>query len=135
MTIKFDTSAFDESAAKMLTKVISGGTRGVHDATDDLLRVSRDLAPLDKGILRMTAWKEVDEADGLVIGEVFYSAVESGNSGRFNYALYMHEFAGRDQFANPTTPGTQPKYLEQPLKMYADEYKRWIAEEIRKELK
>jgi len=133
--ITFDTAVFDGVLARLYDKAVAGAVRGVHDATDDLLRVSRDLAPLEKGTLRATAWKEVEEADGLVIGDVYYSAVEDGKGGRFNYALYMHEFGGRDEYANPTTPGTQPKFLEQPLKMNADEYKRWVAEEVRKELK
>jgi len=133
MTLKFDTSGFDAWIAGAAAKVVAGAERGMHDATDDLLEQSSELAPKDKGILRASAWKEVEEADGTVIGEVYYSTVEDGPNGRVNYALITHEMG--DAFANPTTPGTQPKYLEQPLKMYADEYVRWIAAEIRKELK
>ncbi|MCU6709354.1 HK97 gp10 family phage protein [Paenibacillus sp. J5C_2022] len=133
MTMQFDTSELERALAGLDGKVRKGAERGMHDATDDLLRVSRDLAPLDKGTLRTTAWKDVEEADGLVIGEVYYSAVEQGAKGRVNYALITHELG--DTFANPTTPGTQPKYLERPLKENADEYERMIAEEIRKELK
>lgn len=129
----FDTNAFEALLRQVEQRIIAGATRGMHDATDDLLRESRDLAPLDKSPLRVNAWKEVEEADGRVTGEVYYSAVENGGTGRFNYALYMHEFDGRPNYANPTTPGTQPKYLEQPLKENAEKYVQWIAEEIRRE--
>lgn len=131
MTINFDITAFQQTLERTASKATEGAKRGVHDAMDDLLRVSRDLAPLDKGTLRTNAWNEVEADGGTITGEVYYSAVEDGPNGRVNYALITHEMG---EYKSPTTPGTQPKYLEQPLKMHADEYMRWIAEEIRKEL-
>ncbi|MFF2886641.1 HK97 gp10 family phage protein [Paenibacillus sp. NPDC057967] len=129
--LTFDTSAFTAGLDSIGGKALEGGKRGMHDAMDDLLRRSRELAPLDKGTLRTTAWTEVETEGSSVVGEVYYSAVEDGNSGRFNYALYTHEMG---EFKNPTTPGTQPKYLERPYKENVEEYRNWIAEEIRKEL-
>ncbi|MFC4103602.1 HK97 gp10 family phage protein [Paenibacillus xanthanilyticus] len=135
MKFDFDDTDFERGLAAAERAIARGAERGMHDATDDLLRESRDLAPLDKATLRRGSWKEIEEADGSVIGDVYYSAVEKDRAGnRFNYALYMHEFGGHMQYANPTTPGTQPKYLEQPLKMYSDRYMKMIAEEIRREL-
>lgn len=130
--LTFDTTAFTAGLDAIDGKALTGGKRGMHDSMDDLLRRSRELAPLDKGTLRTTAWTEVETEGSSVVGEVYYSAVEDGNSGRFNYALYTHEMS---EFKNPTTPGTQPKYLERPFKENADEYLSWIAEEIRKELR
>jgi|GEM_PF-3791187 len=133
--ISFDTTQFEKAAAALYDKALAGASIGVQLATEDLFRESEKLAPLEKGTLRNTKWLEFDESDELITGEVHYSVTESGKGGRFNYALYMHEFGGRDEFANPTTPGTQPKFLEQPLKMYAEEYKQIIAKEIKRAIK
>lgn len=128
--LKFDTAAFAAAVERKIERVTAGAKTGMHDAMDELLRESRDLAPLDKATLRRGSWTEVTESGDTVTGEVFYSAVEDGPNGRVNYALYMHEFDGKTEYANPTTPGTQPKYLEQPLKTNASRYLQLIADEI-----
>ncbi|WP_028560845.1 hypothetical protein [Paenibacillus pinihumi] len=131
MSITFDTKGFTAAVAITQKKAAAAAKDGMHDAMDNLLRRSRELAPLDKGILRMMAWSEVTESDGVVTGEVYYSVVENNGNGRFNYALRTHEMG---EFKNPTTPGTQPKYLERPLKENAERYRDEIAAAIRKEL-
>lgn len=112
--------------------VIEAAISGVHDATDHLLATSRDIAPLKTGTLRMTAGKEVKVKDGQVYGEVFYSATEEGRSGaRFNYALRVHEMGA---YKNPTTPGTRPKFLSQPLRTNQRLYQRMINDSVRRAL-
>ncbi|WP_051236444.1 hypothetical protein [Paenibacillus pinihumi] len=129
--MSFDTKGFTAGVALMQQRAVSAAKDGMHDSMDDLLRRSRELAPLDKGILRMTAWSEVTEKDGVVEGAVYYSAVEKDGNGRFNYALRTHEMG---EYKNPTTPGTQPKYLERPYKENVERYRDEIAAAIRKEL-
>lgn len=131
MSLEINTSAFEAAFGNLRNKLVDAAVQSMHDATDDLLTESSRMAPLDKGFLRGSAFTEVNEADGVVSGEVNYSATEGG----FNYALYMHEFGGKSAFANPTTPGTQPKYLSEPLKANSDKYKQWFAEDIRKALR
>lgn len=131
MSFEFDTSAFEIMLGNMQQKVVDAAVQSVNDATDDLLTESSKLAPLDKGTLRATSWKEVNVDGSNVTGDVYYSAVENNGSGSFNYALRLHEMSA---FANPTTPGTQPKFLSEPLKRNSDKYKRWFAEDIRKAL-
>jgi hypothetical protein len=129
--IKVDMSAFENGMRALDGRVKRAARDGMHDAMDDLLRRSRDLAPLRKGTLRQTSWSEVETQGDSVIGEVYYSAVEDGKGGRFNYALKLHEMG---EYKNPTTPGTQPKYLERPLKENAENYVEDIARKIREEL-
>jgi len=129
--MKFDTAGFTAGMELMQKRAVEAAKDGMHDAMDDLLLRSRNLAPLDKGTLRMTSWSEVSEKDGVVEGAVYYDATEDGKNGRVNYALITHEM---DTFKNPTTPGTQPKYLEQPFKENAERYRDEIAAAIRKEL-
>lgn len=132
-SIIFDFSIFTKALERTLPEVKASALVGVHDATDDLLARSREEAPLDKGTLRMTAGKDV-EADGdIVTGEVYFSATEQSAGGeRYNYALRVHEM---DEYKNPTTPGTRPKYLERPLKANAQRYIGIISDAVRKGLR
>ena len=114
--------------------VLEGARTGITDAIQDLHAASRDLAPLDKGTLRRESWTEYSETKNEIAGEVIYSVRESSDDSSYDYALWMHEFGGKPAYANPTTPGTQPKFLEQPLKERADTYRQWITENIRNEL-
>ncbi|MCY9532977.1 hypothetical protein M5X06_12925 [Paenibacillus alvei] len=133
MKMEFDFDAFFKSLDWSKVEVQSGAATGLNDATDDLLRVSRDLAPLKKGTLRENSGKNVVVTSKGVVGEVYFSATEETKSGeKINYALITHELG--ESFKNPSTPGTQPKYLERPLKENADKYKQLVADAIRKEL-
>ncbi|WP_151737246.1 HK97 gp10 family phage protein [Paenibacillus tengchongensis] len=119
--------------AQKAERMVAGALEGVHDATDHLLATSRDIAPLDKGTLRMTSGREVTSGSGRVYGEVFYSATETSRSGiRFNYALRVHEMG---EYKNPTTPGTRPKFLSSPLQTNERLYQRFIADAIRRAMR
>lgn len=133
MSIEFDFTTMFDALDRTKEHVLESAIVGVNDATDVLLAVSRDEAPLDKGPLRMSAGKNVTVDGDVVTGEVFYSATEDGNSGRVNYAIITHELGER--YKNPTTPGTRPKYLERPLKRDAKKYNGMIASAIRKGLR
>lgn len=134
MKMEFDCDAFLKVLDWSKAEVQKGAETGMHDATDDLLRVSREWAPLKHGTLRKTAGKHVNATDKGVVGEVYFNATEETTAGkRVNYALITHELG--ESFKNPTTSGgTQPKYLERPLKENADEYKQMIADGVRKRI-
>lgn len=140
MTIEFDITSFVGALDRTKTSVLKSVVVGTNKATDSLLDTSRDLAPLDEGTLRTTAGKDVQVNGDVVEGEVFYSATsESKNGERVNYALITHELHSGDGFSGvrfkyPTTPGTQPKYLERPLKENAERYRDMIADAIREGL-
>ncbi|KAA8750141.1 HK97 gp10 family phage protein [Paenibacillus sp. UASWS1643] len=132
MSIEFDMDGFFKAMDFSKANVQAAAVLGMHDATDALLAESRDEAPLDKGTLRETSGKRVTANATGVRGEVYFSAVEKGTGGgRVNYALIVHEMSG---YQNPTTPGTKPKYLEDPLTQNASLYQRLIADAIRKGL-
>lgn len=130
--IEFEFETLFKALDRSKEDVLESAIVGVNDATDHLLAVSRDEAPLDKWILRTTAGTTVEVNGDTVTGEVFYSAVEQGAGGRVNYAIIVHEMG---EYKNPTTPGTRPKFLERPLKANAKKYNRMIATAIRKELR
>lgn len=130
--IEFEFETLFKALDRSKEDVLESAIVGVNDATDHLLAVSRDEAPLDKGTLRTTAGTTVEVNGDTVTGEVFYSAVEQGASGRVNYAIIVHEMG---EYKNPKTPGTRPKFLERPLKANAKKYNRMIATVIRKGLR
>lgn len=133
MSFNFDASGLYQFLERQREVAIEAAISGMHDATDHLLATSRDIAPLKTGTLRMTAGKEVEARNGQVYGEVFYSATEEGQSGvRFNYALRVHEMG---QYKNPTTPGTRPKFLSQPLKTNQKLYQQMINDAVRRALR
>lgn len=150
MNIDFDLDNFFKSLDWTKIEVLKGAERGLVDATGDLMKKSVNLAPLyvrkganDKrpsGGLRSSVGREVKAEGSSVVGEVIFHATEKTKSGDTkDYALITHELHSGDgfsgfQYKNPSTPGTQPKYLERPLKENAEEYKKLIADSIRKEL-
>lgn len=127
----FDMSAFDKGLEALEKRTRTAARDAITDVTYDLLKESVNLAPLDKGVLRQ-AWAEFDSTATAETGEVYFSAVEKEGKDRVNYALIVHEMG--EAFKNPTTPGTQPKFLERPLKENADDYVRRMAEIMRKEM-
>lgn len=107
----------------------------LHDATDDLARISSNIAPIKSGNLRQQVEKTVSKSGGLT-GEVSFSAIEySSGYGRFNYALWTHEYMSDSQVSN-SSGGTDgyhvgAKYLQRPLEGEKDRYLKMIAESIK----
>ncbi|MBX6361284.1 MAG: hypothetical protein IRZ03_14530 [Acidobacterium ailaaui] len=112
----------------------------LEDATDDLLRISSNIAPIDTGQLRRSGRKEITMrgAGHELVGHVYFSATEeSGKYGRFNYALWTHEMDYNLGPVSRQAPGVDGyevgnKYLERPLRGESRKYLRWVAEEIGK---
>lgn len=140
MTLEFDVDKFLKDLDYSDKNVRKGAEKGMHDATDDLLRVSSDIAPFAVGTLQDSGFKEVGWRGNTIVGEVIFTVKE----GDFNYALWTHEEEynyGKGTINNPAEQGMSGKlyqagrkYLERPLKGEADTYKKHIADTIRKEL-
>ncbi|WP_068616592.1 hypothetical protein [Paenibacillus tuaregi] len=131
-SVTFDSSVLVITLDRTKGKTREAGVIGMQDATDDLLLKSRDEAPMEEGVLRLTAFSEVTASEDKVTGSVNYSAVnQSADGRRYNYALRTHEMG---TFKNPSTPGTKPKYLERPLKANIKRYTHMISSTIRKGL-
>ncbi|WP_338461557.1 HK97 gp10 family phage protein [Brevibacillus borstelensis] len=133
LELTVDFAKFRQALEKAPETVFRAAKRGMHDALDEWRQEATDIAPLDKGTLRRGIDTRID-GDGLdMVGEVSAVAIEDSGRGRFNYAYYLHEVKGAIQ--NPTTPGTEAKFLEIPAKKYGKKWARDIENEIKVELK
>lgn len=113
--------------------VLGAAVRGMEKAMEALHRDADALAPELSGELRKTSTHSVTVNGYSIVGEVMYSAISTNKRGwRYNYALRLHEYPRA--FADPTIPGTGPKFLSRPLKAKRKKYEQIIAEEIAKEL-
>lgn len=120
--------------------VEKGGKRGINDSIDEIIRISSDIAPLDKGVLHKSHSREVTAARGVVKASVGYFVQENGN----NYSLHMHEGEyklGENSRARPGTTGWSGKhydvgnkYLERPMKGEEEAILKHIADEIKREI-
>jgi len=123
---------FELKITKLTEEMLDAAENAVNDAMDDLVRISSQVAPIDKNTLRKSWNREVRRDGENVIGEVTYNVAEKDSNGRFNYALAMHEW----QYT-PSKAGSYEgysigrKYLERPLMGESKKYKKWIAAEIK----
>ncbi|WP_409346759.1 hypothetical protein [Paenibacillus sp. MBLB4367] len=132
--MEIDLREFFKSIDLTDKRILAAAERGMQKVTDDLLQESRKLAPEEDGDLRNEAHTEVEAKDGRVTGAVVYATKPKRTkayTANFSLALYLHEHR---PFKDPTTPGTKPKFLEQPMKRKAERYLKMIADEIAKEL-
>lgn len=133
MSIEFDNlDEFFRQLDFSNDKILEGARRGIEEAVNDLGERSKQLAPKKEGKLRegMSITTNVDTINETAYGEVVFSAKKEGSW--FNYAAKLHEMG--EEYKNPTTPGTQPKFLERPLKQNSQRYKEMIAHAIREEI-
>ncbi|MHA7964967.1 hypothetical protein ACX93W_12560 [Paenibacillus sp. CAU 1782] len=128
----FDTHDFTKGLETLEQRITEGAARGLYDFTQMVHDASRQLAPNDKGTLRRESWTEYSETPTTLSSEIHFSVSEKDANGKaFDYALKLHEMG---EYKNPTTPGTQPKFLERPLKENAHKLTEYVAAEIRKGL-
>lgn len=96
-----------------------GAVDGLRNATEHLLGVSREVAPIERGDLVRSAKASVDPAN--LEGAVSYDTV---------YAARQHE-----ELTWRHDPGRQAKYLEEPLYAEMDTIRALIAAAIRRKLR
>lgn len=104
------------------------------DAVDDLARIASNIAPIETGLLRRSIRKSIKAQGGAISGEVSFTAIESGGSERFNYALWTHEYMDDSQVkvgggSDGYTIG--PKYLQRPLEGEKSRYLKLIADGVK----
>ena len=119
--------------------------QAMDDVADDLVRVSSEIAPHDKGILEKSHAKEVKVVGVKVDLTVSYTVIERNSRGNFNYALYMHEGIydlGEGSRRKPGTSGMSGrhydvgnKFLTRPLEGEGEAYRTHIDDEIKRAIR
>lgn len=112
----------------------------VQDMTDELTRIASEIAPIDKGTLRIKHTQKVKKNlfTGMFEGHISFSVLE----GDFNYALWIHEGAYELGEQSKASPGTQGwsgkhydvgrKYLSRPLEGEREAFLEYFAVQIQK---
>lgn len=142
MSFEINASDFINRTRRMETSYKKGARKGMQRSVVDLRRIASQLAPILSSTLRKSGKHEVKDENGSVIGEVYFSATNEGvKFGRFNYALWTHEYLNNSNLGERSLSagGTDGysvgnKYLSRPLYGESDKYLKWIEEEIMKEL-
>lgn len=128
-----DMSKFLKAVKESPEAVGRGAKRALGDIKDDWVRGAVDIAPVDTTNLREQIRGEVGESGSSSFVEVEANATQESKSGRFNYAVYIHEYDAGGKILR--TPGTEKKFLDVSLEQREDEYQQWLEEEVEAELK
>ncbi|ABY46829.1 hypothetical protein BcerKBAB4_5335 (plasmid) [Bacillus mycoides KBAB4] len=128
--LTIDMSSFISAMQRIEQGALEGAEKGLNDCADDLIRISSNLAPLDKGSLRKSHTKKLKVSATGVTADVSFSI--RGRNG-FDYAVAMHEWSYTPkQSGSYMGYAVGRKYLERPLKMELPKYNRWIADAVRR---
>jgi hypothetical protein len=121
-----------ESLMRLAPKTAFNGAKaGMHEALDDWVKESRDIAPIDTGTLRRGIKSDGIKSDGKsIVGELSSTAIEQTSSGPFNYAYYIHE-----ENAGGKNVGGVKQYLDAVGEQEQAKWLRWIEEDIENALK
>ncbi|QGG47651.1 hypothetical protein [Heliorestis convoluta] len=143
-TMNFNVEINNRLLRRITKETLRAAEEAVHDCVDDLIRVSSETAPHDKGILEKSHAKEVKVRRGQVDGRVDYTIKERYSQGNFNYALFIHEGTynlGKRSRQKPGGIGMSGKhysvgnkFLTRPLEGESNEYSRHIGKQIKREL-
>lgn len=126
---EFDASDFFSQLTGSEESVKVNSMTALDDAAQDLLRISREAAPLDEGALRRSGKVSKFLDPNALVAEVSFSAVK----GNYNYAYRMHE--DEYQLGPSSVGGTDGynvgnKFLQRPLEGESERYIRQISEAI-----
>lgn len=134
MSAEFDSSDFMRHLAANEAAVVANATMAIQDATDDLLRIARDIAPIDSTDLRRSGATHLFTEPNKYIGEVAFGVTK----GNFNYAYKIHETEYRFGIGTAMAAaagGTDGyhvgnKFLQRPLEGESAKYMTWLTEAI-----
>ena len=147
---------YDEGVRVALGWIIKGTPEMMVSATAAASKYtwkkSQKIVPVETGALKRSGRRKIEYKKdlGMAVAELSYgftgatrgyAADASGNlSGKLKlgrdpnkYAAAVHEMTG--PFKDPTTPGTEPKYLEKPVAENRQEFFNTMGKHIRFQLK
>lgn len=140
MKLDLDSKAFKQALKETEDEAINVAEQAMNDVVDELVRISSEITPFDKGTLTESHTKKVKKTMNGVEASVSYSVRE----GDFNYALWIHEGVydhGEGTMNRGGTSGWSGKtyragrkYLERPAKGEQQAFLEHIAKEIKNKI-
>jgi hypothetical protein len=139
MEINLTVNARDFLSQIQLTdrRAMEAAEVAMNDVVDELVRITSEITPFDKGVLSRSYSRKVEVLAGDVKGTVEFSVRE----GDFNYALWIHEGIYNHGEGTMNRSGTTGwsgkryyvgrKYLERPLKGEEQAFYQHIANKIK----
>ena len=135
--MEVDIDKFFEGLTIANTKAIDVAEESMNDVVDELVRISSEIAPFDKGTLQKSHESKVSRKfSGIIEGTVIYSVMEEG----FNYALWTHEGIYQNGEKTERRPGTTGwsgskyeagrKYLQRPVEGEQKAFLEHMAKQI-----
>ncbi|MGG4142966.1 HK97 gp10 family phage protein [Paenibacillus algorifonticola] len=115
-----------------------GAVVAAHDVMDTWKRKAVDVAPLDKGHLRRSIKVDTEKDGDNVTGTISASVIETHGARKRDYAAYLHDeypVKHGDRFRHPTTPGTIPRFIDEPLERYGADWAAQMEDDIKAELR
>ena len=138
--IEIDLRGILSDILRMETNLKPALKRAIEDCVDDLVRVSSEIAPHDRGILDKSFAKEILVNNTEAKATIEYAVREAHSGGNYNYAIRMHEGdynLGPGSRAKPGTEGMSGrhydvgnKYLQRPLEGEKEAYTNHIKEAL-----
>ena len=127
--LRVDMTTLNRALRNLPKAANRGSAIAMGDIKRDWVREARDIAPLDTSNLRRQIQSEQfsPEKNGYI--EIRANAKNGG----FNYGYYIHEMNAGGK--NLRTSGTEKKFLDVSAESREDDWKRWLEEEIEKELR
>lgn len=135
-----DAKQFQQALKQVEGQAVSVAEQAMNDVIDELIRISSEITPFDKGVLTASHTRNVKKTFGGIEGSVTFSARE----GDFNYALWIHEGIynhGEGTMQRGKTAGWSGKtyyagrkYLERPMKGEQQAFLKHIAKEIKSKI-
>lgn len=113
MTVKIDTSSFNQGIAHLGKVMAVAILRGVNDVASEIMRLSTFEVPHDKGLLQTSGHVEPSKNDEVVVG---YNKV---------YAARLHEHP-EYRFQK----GRKAKYLEDPIKKNTGVFIKYVQNAV-----
>ena len=125
--IEFDFSEFNNGLKRLDDHIDKAKQEALRTIGDELLRLSQNLVPLDKGMLLNSSFAQWD-----INGDDYLVVYNK------SYAAYQHEGVrsdGSHVVKHYTVPGRSSKYLERPMKENLATFKRYYDNAIKNALK
>lgn len=118
----------NQNIGKIVDKIQEALKTSLFKVVQENAKQSLRIVPKDTGALRKSQYTIGTSSDDEIVVETGYDKDRS-----LDYAVFVHEFF--DLVQNPTTPGTQGKFLEIPMKELSQSLLKQVSRQLSTDIK